>query len=109
MKAVDPEGTTTLNIRGITAAMRNAGLDVRRIDEKSVVKMKKRQDDEREKRRGRNRTPWFWGGPDWKNKGDENRKEKENGEEPIEEDRILSGDKLVDGTGGRWVELPLVF
>ena len=85
MKAIDPEGTIILNVRAITAVMRNAGLEVRRIDApKTEAK------------------GWFgrW------------RATPEEGIETSEvecEDRILSGDKEVESTGGRWNQVPLVF
>ena len=85
MKAIDPEGTIILNVRAITAVMRNAGLEVRRIDApKTEAK------------------GWFgrW------------RATPEEGTETSEvegEDRILSGDREVEGTGGRWSQIALVF
>jgi platelet-activating factor acetylhydrolase len=89
MKAIDPQTITTLNIRGITAVMRNAGLEVSRIDEADVVK-------EVERKRRREKGWWasFAG------------KEEEKVEVPP--DRILEG-LDVDGKVERWVEIPLVF
>ena len=83
MKAIDPEGTIILNIRGITAVMRSAGLDVRRIDQPQSQRVAK--------------GGWF----SWRrsNNDAEHKIEKE------EEDTILRS----DGTGGRWIAIPLVF
>lgn len=84
MKAIDPEGTIILNVRAITAVMRNAGLEVRRIDAPKA-----------EARR------WF---------GRWRAAPESEGETVVEtEDRILSGDKDVQGSGGRWVQIPLIF
>ena len=50
MKAIDPEFIMTLNVRAVTQVMRNAGLDVRLIDE-----------DERKKQRVKEKRGWaFW-------------------------------------------------
>lgn len=85
MKAVDPEGTIILNIRAITQVMRNGGLDVGRIDAPKP-----------------RRPRWY---RRWRDAGQDS---DANGEARAE-DRILSGDKDVEGTGGRWVEIGPVF
>ena len=87
MKAIDPKATINLNVRAITAVMRNAGLEVRRID---APKPSQRSEG------------WFGR---WRvaSEGEGQNSEAES------EDRILSGDKDVEGTGGRWVQVPLVF
>jgi hypothetical protein len=91
MKAIDPEATIILNIRAILAVMRGAGVDVRRID---VPKQKADKG-------------WFSG---W---GSGQEVEKDESEDEDEEpDRILTGagnSEEVEGTGGRWFEIPLVF
>jgi sporulation-control protein spo0M len=90
MKAIDPQGTITLNIRGITAAMRNAGLDVARIDEADAVK-----EVERKKRRERG---WL-----------RSLVEREEQKMEVPQDRILEGLEVADGRVERWIEIPLVF
>ena len=97
MKAIDPEGTIILNVRAITAVIRHTGLDVRRIDAP-------KPDDSR----------WFgrWRAAAAPNPESEPEPEGESVRVlyPETEDRILSGDnKDVQGTGGRWVQIPLVF
>lgn len=107
MKAIDAQDTIVLNTRGITAAMRNAGLDIRRVDE-SVVLKRCREEEERRRRKERG---WF-GGLVGRSKEEEDSglgtgKKGRIGNAP--EDRILEGLKVADGKGGRWIEIPLVF
>ena len=78
MKAVDPEYIMTLNVRAITQAMRNAGLDVERIDE-----------NERKEQTAKEKRGWaFW--------------------RTVENEAIEQKDDILDEEGARWVKLPLV-
>ena len=86
MKAINPQETIEINVRAILGVMRSAGLDVKRID------LPKQQ-----------QAGWFGG---WRSKQTEKEGEETHKKEE-EEDMILSGDKDVPGTNGRWIELPL--
>lgn len=79
MKAIDPEGTIKLNVRAITAAMRNSGLDAQRPVEKS--------------------NSWFdWG----------RREEDGDGDGEVHDNILDGGEVWSDGRREkRWVELPL--